>query len=111
MNEEPHEDVGKTGAIDLGMIAATRTTATSEKPSGDPPIPVERYAMVVACTDGAPPHRRAEIHRQAGIESEEQRRTIDQVYGRFLRSVPEVKEQFVRELKRWQDWLAGEGRR
>ncbi len=106
--ETPHEQVGKTGALDLAKIASTRTTASSQKPDGEPPIPVERYAMVVACTEDADDARRAQVHAQVGLESEEDRRKLDQEYGRFLRSSPELKLQFIRDLKRWKDWLEGQ---
>ena len=106
--EAPHEDVGQTAAVDLAKIASTRTTAGSEKPEGEPPIPVERYAMVVACTEDADDARRAQVHAQVGVGSEEDRRKLDQEYGRFLRSSPELKLEFIRDLKRWKDWLEGQ---
>jgi hypothetical protein len=43
-----------------------------------------------------------------GVHSEEDRRKLDQEYGRFLRSSPELKLQFIRDLKRWKDWLEGQ---
>jgi hypothetical protein len=47
-------------------------------------------------------------HQETYFGAEDDRRKLDQEYGRFLRSSPELKLQFIRDLRRWKDWLEGQ---
>jgi hypothetical protein len=69
------------------------------------PMTLERYAALVAQTEGASAEELAELYRDYGVVDEAHRRRIDQEFSAALTRDVGLRQQFADHLRRGREWV------
>ncbi len=105
---ERHPSAGDTASVDLDDLGVNVTCPFGANvAAGEDDI--DRYAAIVAATDGASPARRQEVHQHYGLASELARRSLDQRMSAALRDDAGLRRRFESELERWRVYLRAVG--
>jgi len=103
--DEAADLAGETGFLDAAALGDLRSPTQATAPP-ELPLPIERYAALVARSDWNPsPDNRRALHDELQITDEQHRTAIDSTFRTALERDPALEARYDELYRQWQTWL------